>query len=212
MPKIKVGDKVRALLTVVGQFTEGKIYIVTDVQEEAKRDWLRMIDDAGDMNGWGSNNFELVVEEEKMPKLLKNGFHVGDIVYYMSDWANPDNLRTFGRVAEGRNGVDEENAVWAYWGGHCKEDHNYKDYIGWMETKEVQLHEPVAPINPVPAFPTPVPFIFISETNRVQDGRLAIKFTRAVESFLSVDAAQEHCLKLRAQHNDEKIFAYVRVE
>lgn len=56
--KLKVGDRVRALNTVEGEFTSGKIYVVRRVNTygvTVERD-----DSGRTDNGWGFSNFELI--------------------------------------------------------------------------------------------------------------------------------------------------------
>lgn len=56
MSKFKVGDRVRALESVLGQFTAGHVYSVLDCDSCMVR---INADDSGKRNGWGIEKFEL---------------------------------------------------------------------------------------------------------------------------------------------------------
>lgn len=72
--EFKVGDKVRCLRDLDGQFTEGKIYTVREDSRRGDRFSLCRVkhDDKGEQNGWGVYHFELVLEESKVENLVNS--------------------------------------------------------------------------------------------------------------------------------------------
>lgn len=85
--KLKVGDRVRALNTVEGEFTSGKTYVVRRVNTYSVT--VERDDSGRTDNGWGFSNFELVtpalrIEAGKFYK-TRDGRKVGPIKRWTDD-------------------------------------------------------------------------------------------------------------------------------
>ena len=83
---------------------------------------------------------------------------------------------------------------------------------GWWMRECFEFVLPAVEPIPAPEPEIPVLFVFIGEVNRKADGKIAMFNSYGMESFSSLEAAQEYCVGLRVQHATDNVHAYVRVE
>ena len=125
--------------------------------------------------------------------MLKNGFNVGDRVYYICDFGEFKGMPKYGNVIKENNDPD---LVWALW-----DRANGIQSRGHMPTGRVFLDKTVN--LEIMESANPVPFVFIMEDNG---------HTIEVTSHTSLEDANKRCLELRLKYKTKNIFSYVRVE
>lgn len=168
MTKFKVGDRARALNTAHGQFTRGKEYVVSGVDEYSIS--IERDDRGSTTNGWGKDNFELIKPAEWKPK-------VGERVRFTDKC---EKGWWFGPLTKNKEGVIVGPASWSGFGDDFEFDVKVEgEGTGHVAMKHIEpitatadaTEAPVA-AEAQPAAPAPAPLkIEAGRYYKTRDGR-----------------------------------------